>query len=96
MGNTFTYFKKKKPGTERVLVGTRLMVRTGTAQQRATAASLRVSWFLAKKKRPFTDSDTVNDCMLFHVNDVINNDKIRTTVTSAIKNVPLSDTYIII
>uniref|UniRef100_A0A8C1IF79 HAT C-terminal dimerisation domain-containing protein n=1 Tax=Cyprinus carpio TaxID=7962 RepID=A0A8C1IF79_CYPCA len=60
--------------------------------ERATAASLRVSWILAKKKRPFTDSETVKDCMLAVVDEVINDDKIKTSVASAIKNVPLSDT----
>ncbi len=68
------------------------MVRSFTAQERATAASLRVSWILAKKKRPFTDSETVKDCMLAIVDEVINDDKIKTSVASAIKNVPLSDT----
>ncbi len=68
------------------------MVRSFTAQERATAASLRVSWILAKKKRPFTDSETVKDCMLAVVDEVINDDKIKTSVASAIKNVPLSDT----
>ena len=67
------------------------MMRTCTAQERATAASLRVSWILAKKKRPFTDSETVKECMLAVVNEVINDDKVKTSVTS-IKNVPLSDT----
>uniref|UniRef100_A0A3Q3NFP3 HAT C-terminal dimerisation domain-containing protein n=1 Tax=Labrus bergylta TaxID=56723 RepID=A0A3Q3NFP3_9LABR len=68
------------------------MVQSCTAQERATAASLRVSWILAKKKRPFTDSETVKDCMLAVVDEVINDVKIKTSVTSAIKNVPLSDT----
>ena len=68
------------------------MVRSCTAQERATAASLRVSWILAKKKRPFTDSETVKDCMLAIVDEVINDNKIKTSVTSAIKNVPMSDT----
>lgn len=68
------------------------MVRSFTGQERATAASLRVSWILAKKKRPFTDSETVKDCMLAVVDEVINDDKIKTSVASAIKNVPLSDT----
>ena len=67
------------------------MMRTCTAQERATAASLLVSWILAKKKRPFTDSETVKECMLAVVNEVINDDKVKTSVTS-IKNVPLSDT----
>lgn len=61
------------------------LVRTCTAQGRATAASLRVSW-------PFTDSETVKDCMLAVVDEVISDNTVKTTVTSAIKNVPLSDT----
>ena len=68
------------------------LVRTCTAQWRATAASLRVSWILAKKKRPFTDSETMKDCMLAVVDEVINDNTIKTSVTSAIRNVPLSDT----
>ncbi|KAI2646908.1 SCAN domain-containing protein 3 [Labeo rohita] len=68
------------------------MVRSFTAQERATAASLRVFWILAKNRRPFTDSETVKDCMLAVVDEVINDDKIKMSVVSAIKNVPLSDT----
>lgn len=68
------------------------MKRTCTAQERATAASLRVSWILAKKKRPFTESETVKDCMLAVVDEVLTDDKVKTSVTSAIKQVPLSDT----
>ena len=68
------------------------MVRTCTSQERATAASLRVSWILAKKRRPFTDSETVKECMPAIVDEVLNDDKMKTSVTSAIKNVPLSDT----
>jgi hypothetical protein len=45
-----------------------------------------------KKKRPFTDSETMKECILAVVNEVIKDDKVKTSVTSAIKNVPLSDT----
>ena len=69
------------------------MMRTCTQRaQRATAASLPGSWILAKKKRPFTDSETVKECTLAVVNEVINDDKVKTSVTSASKNIPLSDT----
>ena len=68
------------------------MVWTCTSQERVTAASLRFSWILAKKKRLFTDSETVKECMLAIVDEVLNDDKMKTSVTSAIKNVPLSDT----
>ena len=62
------------------------------SQERAAAASLRVSWILAKIKRPFTVSGTVKDCMLAIVDQVINDNKMKTNVTPAIKNVSLSDT----
>ena len=51
------------------------MKRTCTAQERAT------------KKRPFTDSETVKDCMLAVVDEVLTDDKVKTSVTSAIKQV---------
>lgn len=46
---------------------------------------------LAKKKRPITNSSTVKECKLAVVDEVENNDKIRT-----IKNVLLSDILTII
>ena len=57
--------------------------------ERATAASLRGSWILAKKKMPFTDSETEKECTLAVVNEVINDDKVKTSVTSAILKVPV-------
>ena len=65
------------------------MVRTCTSQQTARAASLRVSWMLAKKKRPFTDSETVKECMLAVVDEVLNDDKMKTSVTSALYCPPI-------
>uniref|UniRef100_A0A3Q1CR85 HAT C-terminal dimerisation domain-containing protein n=1 Tax=Amphiprion ocellaris TaxID=80972 RepID=A0A3Q1CR85_AMPOC len=67
------------------------IVRACTAQERATLASLRVV-DLTRKKRPFTDSETVKDCMLAVINEVINDEKMKVTITSAIKSIPLSDT----
>lgn len=55
------------------------------------AAPFRVSWILAKKKRTFTNSETVKD-ILTVVDGVISDNKIKTRVTFAIKNVSLSDT----
>ncbi|XP_054866896.1 uncharacterized protein LOC111578046 isoform X2 [Amphiprion ocellaris] len=49
------------------------MKRTCTAQERAT------------KKRLFTDSETVKDCMLAVVDEVLTDDQVKTSVTSAIK-----------
>uniref|UniRef100_A0A3Q0RPI0 SPIN-DOC-like zinc-finger domain-containing protein n=1 Tax=Amphilophus citrinellus TaxID=61819 RepID=A0A3Q0RPI0_AMPCI len=71
---------------------TKVQIKTFTAQERATAASLRVSWNSAKKKRPFTDAETVRDCMIAILDEVIHDDKIKASVTSAVKSVPLSDT----
>ncbi|XP_060768194.1 SCAN domain-containing protein 3-like [Neoarius graeffei] len=68
------------------------MVRACTSQERATSASLRVAWILAKKKMPFTVSETVKECVLAMVEEVISDEKIKTNVVSALKNVPLSDT----
>ena len=61
-------------------------------QEELTAASLLVSSNLAKRKRPFTDSETMKECMLAVVDEVINNDRSKTSLTSTIKNVALSDT----
>uniref|UniRef100_A0A8C6Q1A1 HAT C-terminal dimerisation domain-containing protein n=1 Tax=Nothobranchius furzeri TaxID=105023 RepID=A0A8C6Q1A1_NOTFU len=66
--------------------------RAFTAQEKATAASLGVSLILAKKKRPFTNSETVKECMLAVLDEVISDEKIKTSVTAAVKSVPLSDT----
>lgn len=52
----------------------------------ATAAFLRVSWILAKKKT-FTDSETVNDGMLAVEDEVLTDDKVKTSGTSSIKQV---------
>uniref|UniRef100_A0A3B4ZDH1 DUF4371 domain-containing protein n=1 Tax=Stegastes partitus TaxID=144197 RepID=A0A3B4ZDH1_9TELE len=45
-----------------------------------------------KKKRPFTDSETVRDCIIVILDEVIHDDKVKASVTSAVKSVPLSDT----
>ena len=38
---------------------------------------------------PFTDSETVKDCMLAVMDEVLNGDKMKMSETSAIKNVPV-------
>lgn len=47
------------------------VVRGGLRQVRGRAASFQVFWMLAKKKRPFTDSETMKECMLAIVDEVI-------------------------
>jgi len=68
------------------------LFRACTDQERATAASLRVAWILGKKKRPFTDAETVKECMLASIEEVVADEKIRKSVIDSIKNIPISDT----
>uniref|UniRef100_A0A671WXQ4 DUF4371 domain-containing protein n=1 Tax=Sparus aurata TaxID=8175 RepID=A0A671WXQ4_SPAAU len=63
-----------------------------TEQERAMIASLRVAWTLTRQKRPFTEAETVKDCMLAVIDEVVVDEKVRESVTSSIKKVPLSDT----
>ena len=43
---------------------TKIMVRSSTLQEKATEASLRVSWILSKHKMPFSTSEVVKECMV--------------------------------
>ncbi|XP_033962133.1 borealin-2 isoform X2 [Pseudochaenichthys georgianus] len=56
-----------------------------TEQERATIASLRVAWTRARQKRPFTDAETVKECMLAVIDEVVIDQKVKDGVTSAIK-----------
>ena len=62
-----------------------------TEQERAMIASLRVAWTLTRQNRPFTKSETVKDCMLAVIDEMID-EKVKESVISSIKKVPLSDT----
>ena len=62
-----------------------------TEQERAMIASLRVAWTLTRQKRPFTESETVKDCMLAVIDEMIVDEKVKESVISSIKKVPLSD-----
>uniref|UniRef100_A0A669CMJ3 Uncharacterized protein n=1 Tax=Oreochromis niloticus TaxID=8128 RepID=A0A669CMJ3_ORENI len=46
---------------------------------------------LGEEEKTFPDSETVKECMLAVVDEVINDEKIKVSVTCAIENVPLSD-----
>uniref|UniRef100_A0A8P4G4I4 Uncharacterized protein n=1 Tax=Dicentrarchus labrax TaxID=13489 RepID=A0A8P4G4I4_DICLA len=70
----------------------RILFRACTDQERATAASLRVAWILVKKKRPFTDSETVKECMLPSIEEVVTDEKTRKNIIDSIKQIPISDT----
>lgn len=61
-------------------------------RQSSMAASLRAAWILSKKKRPFTDSETVKECMLAAVEEVVADPKVKDQVITSIKSIPLSDT----
>lgn len=63
-----------------------------TEQERANSASLRVAWILGKKKRPFTEAETVKDCMLASIEEVVTDEKTRKSLLDSIKKIPLSDT----
>ena len=70
----------------------RTLFRACTDQERATAASLRVAWILGKKKKPFTDSETVKECMLASIEEVVTDEKTRKSIIDSIKLIPISDT----
>uniref|UniRef100_A0AAR2KEC7 DUF4371 domain-containing protein n=1 Tax=Pygocentrus nattereri TaxID=42514 RepID=A0AAR2KEC7_PYGNA len=66
--------------------------KTTSAQENATTASLRVSWNLAKAKKPFTDAELIKTCAIDMVEEVLSHDeKTRKTVVDLLKHVPLSD-----
>ena len=63
-----------------------------SAQESATAASLRVAWNLAKAKKPFSDSELIKTCAIEMVGEVLNYDeKTKKTVVELLKQVPMSD-----
>ncbi|XP_051783182.1 SCAN domain-containing protein 3-like [Erpetoichthys calabaricus] len=69
-----------------------VFTRTCTLQQKATTASLRIAWILTKNKRPFTDSETVKECIQAAVEEVVTDEKVKEQVISSIKSIPLSNT----
>ena len=51
-----------------------------TEQERAMIASLRVAWTLTRQK-PFTEAETVKDCMLAVIDEVVVDEKLKESVT---------------
>uniref|UniRef100_A0A673BUB5 DUF4371 domain-containing protein n=1 Tax=Sphaeramia orbicularis TaxID=375764 RepID=A0A673BUB5_9TELE len=51
-----------------------------------------VAWILGKKKKPFTDSETVKECMLASIDEVVPDEKTRKSIIDSIKQIPISDT----
>ena len=68
------------------------MIQSCTQQEKATAASLRVAWILPKKKRPFTESETIKECMLVVLEEVVRDKKMKSEVIESVEQVPISDT----
>ena len=65
--------------------------KTASAQESATAASLHVSWTLAKAKKPFADAELIKQCAIHMVGEVLNQEeKIKTKFVELLKQVPLS------
>lgn len=69
-----------------------ILARSCSEQERTTTASLRVTWILAKKKKPFTDAETVKECMLAVLDDVVTDEKVKNSVITSIRKIPMSDT----
>ena len=66
----------------------KILIRTFTAQENATEASLKVSWILAKHKQPFVSSEIVKECMVEVAKSVFPGDK---KIEETLEQVPLSD-----
>ena len=60
--------------------------------ERYTVASLKAVWLPTKKKRPFTDSETLKECMIVILNEVISDEKVKSKVVASVQQVPMSDT----
>ena len=84
--------KDKIKSLQATLVRSQLILTTSmTKQEKAMEASLRVCWLMAKNKRPFTDAELIKDCVL-EVVDALCDDKDKSNIISAVKEIPLSDT----
>ncbi|KAI4815608.1 hypothetical protein KUCAC02_005749, partial [Chaenocephalus aceratus] len=67
------------------------MSKTTSAQESATAASLHVSWTLARAKKPFADAELIKRCAIDMACEVLNPDeKQQKKVVELLKQVPLS------
>uniref|UniRef100_A0A3Q1D5X4 HAT C-terminal dimerisation domain-containing protein n=1 Tax=Amphiprion ocellaris TaxID=80972 RepID=A0A3Q1D5X4_AMPOC len=62
-----------------------------SAQESATAASLQISWYLAKANKPFADAELMKSCAVAMVSEVLRHDeKQKKTVVELLQQVPLS------
>ncbi|KAK0137495.1 SCAN domain-containing protein 3 [Merluccius polli] len=67
----------------------RILLRGFTSQQRATSASLKASWLLARNNRPFTDAELFKEVMV-SVLEELAVDKSMDGIIASVKQVPLS------
>ena len=80
---------KRQPSPE--LIRSRNMHHTATASgDIILECSLRIAWILGKNKKPFTDSEIVEECMLETV-ETLFDDKIKSEINEKINELPLSD-----
>ncbi|XP_010775227.1 protein FAM200A-like [Notothenia coriiceps] len=67
------------------------MSKTTSAQESASAASLHVSWTLARAKKLFADAELIQRCAIDMAHEVLNHDeKQQKKVVELLKQVPLS------
>lgn len=60
-------------------------------QERATVASLKVTWRLCRSMKPFMDAELVKKCMLDAIESVVENSSKREELLKKIKEIPLSN-----
>ena len=71
---------------------TTIITTAATAQEKATAASLRVMFALGKKGKPFLDAEMVKEGAIEMVAELFAGEKMQEEIINRMKQVPLSDT----
>ena len=74
-----------------VTAGQQLMGTFLTVQERATIASLKISWRLGKHMKPFKDAEIVKECMVDAMESIIQNPAGRDKVLTKVKGISLSN-----
>ncbi|XP_031424446.1 SCAN domain-containing protein 3-like [Clupea harengus] len=67
----------------------RILMRGLTSQEKATSASLKASWLLARHNKPFTDAELFKDVMIAVLEEIAD-DKSMDGVIASVKQIPLS------
>ena len=71
---------------------TTIITTAATAQEKATAASLRVMFALGKKGKPILDAEMVKQGAIEMVTELFAGEKIQQDIINRMQQVPLSDT----